>query len=142
MECPTPRVSKLTHCVGHCRRRKIRCVPSQNDVQGRCINCIRLKKECSFYPVDQQPVVDTRQKSGSRSSVGPKVTSASSSPAMQPGIPSEIHGQQPYPQLAMPPIQNMAPPMKPSGSDSHPSDTKCKFQSWSPSSPARRCPGC
>ncbi|KAH6845369.1 hypothetical protein B0I37DRAFT_392503 [Chaetomium sp. MPI-CAGE-AT-0009] len=120
----TSGVPELTPGVGHCRRRKIRCVPSPNDVQGRCINCIRLKKECSFYPVDQQPPVDTRQKSGSRSSVGPKVTSASSSPAMQPGIPSEIHGQQPYPQLAMPPIQNMAPPMKPSGSDSHPSDSK------------------
>ncbi|KAK4239718.1 hypothetical protein C8A03DRAFT_42717 [Achaetomium macrosporum] len=109
---------------GHCRRRKIRCVPSQNDVQGRCINCIRLKKECSFYPVDQQPPLDTRQKSGSRSSMGPKVPSASSSPAMQPGIPSDIHGQQPYPQLAMPSIQNMAPPMKPSGSENYPPDSK------------------
>ncbi|KAK4153426.1 Halotolerance protein 9 [Chaetomidium leptoderma] len=112
---------------GHCRRRKIRCVPSQNDVQGRCINCIRLKKECSFFPVDQQPPVDTRQKSGSRSSVGPKVASASSSPSMQPGIPSDMHGQQqPYPQLTMPSIQHMAPPMKPSGSDSYPSDSKSK----------------
>jgi hypothetical protein len=110
--------------IGHCRRRKIRCVPSQNDVQGRCINCIRLKKECSFYPVDQQPPVDTRQKSGSRSSVGPKVASASSSPAMQAGLPSDMHGQQAYPQMAMPPIQNMAPPMKPSGSDSYPPDSK------------------
>ncbi|KAL2170064.1 hypothetical protein VTG60DRAFT_5336 [Thermothelomyces hinnuleus] len=109
---------------GHCRRRKIRCVPSQNDVQGRCINCIRLKKECSFYPVDQQPPVETRQKSGSRSSVGPKAPSASSSPAMQPGIPAEVHGQQPYPQLAMPSLQNMAPPLKPSGSDSHGPDPK------------------
>ena len=116
----------LRFAVGHCRRRKIRCVPSQNDVQGRCINCIRLKKECSFYPVDQQPPVETRQKSGSRSSVGPKIPSASSSPAMQPGIPSDIHGQQPYPQLTMPSIQNMAPPMKPSGSDSYPADSKSK----------------
>ncbi|KAK4252281.1 hypothetical protein C7999DRAFT_10195 [Corynascus novoguineensis] len=109
---------------GHCRRRKIRCVPSQNDVQGRCINCIRLKKECSFYPVDQQPPVETRQKSGSRSSVGPKGPSASTSPTMQPGIPAEVHAQQPYPQLAMPSIQNMAPPMKPSGSEGHGPDSK------------------
>lgn len=120
---------------GHCRRRKIRCVPSQNDVQGRCINCIRLKKECSFYPVDQQPpVVDTRQKSGSRSSVGPKAGSASSSPSMPAGIPADVHGQQAYTQLAMPPIQNMAPPMKPSGSESYPPDSKRKFLAppWSP----------
>ncbi|GAB1310955.1 Halotolerance protein 9 [Madurella fahalii] len=109
---------------GHCRRRKIRCVPSQNDVQGRCINCIRLKKECSFYPVDQQPPLDTRQKSASRSSVGPKIASASSSPAMQTGIPSDIHGQQPYPQLTMPSMQSMPPPMKPSGTESYGPDSK------------------
>ncbi|KAL1842367.1 hypothetical protein VTJ49DRAFT_5432 [Mycothermus thermophilus] len=105
---------------GHCRRRKIRCVPSQNDVQGRCINCIRLKKECSFYPVDQQPPIDTRQKSAPRSSVGPKVPSTSSSPALQSGIPSDMQGQPPYSHLAMPPIQSMAPPMKTPGSDSYP----------------------
>ena len=111
---------------GHCRRRKIRCVPSQNDVQGRCINCIRLKKECSFYPVDQQPPLDTRQKSTSRSSVGPKIASASSSPAMQAGIPADIHGQQPYPQLTIPGTQNMPPPMKPPGSENYPPDSKSK----------------
>ncbi|KAK1769613.1 hypothetical protein QBC33DRAFT_328330 [Phialemonium atrogriseum] len=109
---------------GHCRRRKIRCIPSPADVQGRCVNCIRLKKECSFYPVDQQPPQDTRQKSASRSSVGPKIASASSSPAMQSGLPSDMHGQQPYPQLTMPSIQNMAPPMKPPGSESFPPEAK------------------
>ncbi|KAK0733479.1 hypothetical protein B0T26DRAFT_635680 [Lasiosphaeria miniovina] len=107
---------------GHCRRRKIRCIPSQNDVQGRCVNCIRLKKECSFFPVDQQPTPqDTRQKSASRSSIGPKIASASSSPAMQTGIPSDIHGQQPYPQLTMP---SMPPPMKPAGTESYTPDSK------------------
>ncbi|KAF2839755.1 hypothetical protein M501DRAFT_932757 [Patellaria atrata CBS 101060] len=39
---------------GHCRRRKIRCLLAPNDPQGRCSNCIRLKKECNFYPVEQQ----------------------------------------------------------------------------------------
>ncbi|CAH0026621.1 unnamed protein product [Clonostachys rhizophaga] len=38
----------------HCRRRKIRCIPSPHDFHGRCTNCIRLKKECSFIPTDQQ----------------------------------------------------------------------------------------
>lgn len=38
----------------HCRRRKIRCIPSPSDFHGRCTNCIRLKKECSFIPTDQQ----------------------------------------------------------------------------------------
>ncbi|KAK3337110.1 hypothetical protein B0T19DRAFT_60884 [Cercophora scortea] len=109
---------------GHCRRRKIRCIAAQNDAQGRCVNCIRLKKECSFFPVDQQPPQDTRQKSASRSSVGPRIASASSSPAMQTGMPSDIHGQQPYPQLTMPSIQNMPPPMKPPGTDTYASDSK------------------
>lgn len=109
---------------GHCRRRKIRCIPSPADIQGRCVNCIRLKKECSFFPVDQQPPQDTRQKSSSRSSMGPKIASASSSPAMQTGLPSDIHGQQGYPQLTMPSIQNMAPPMKPQGTESFSPEAK------------------
>ncbi len=41
--------------AGHCRRRKIRCLLAADDPQGRCSNCIRLKKECNFFPVDQQP---------------------------------------------------------------------------------------
>ncbi|KAA8630805.1 hypothetical protein SMACR_00394 [Sordaria macrospora] len=109
---------------GHCRRRKIRCIPSQNDVQARCVNCIRLKKECSFYPVDQQPPQDTRQKSVQRSSTGPKVTSTSSSPAMQSGIPSEVHGHSNYPHLSLASITNMPPPMKPSGTEDYAPDSK------------------
>lgn len=38
--------------TGHCRRRKIRCALAEGDPQGRCSNCIRLKKECIFTPVD------------------------------------------------------------------------------------------
>ncbi|RGP59248.1 hypothetical protein FLONG3_11243 [Fusarium longipes] len=66
---------------GHCRRRKIRCIASPNDTQGRCINCIRLKKDCSFFPVDQASIDDSRSKQGSRASTGAKGNSATSSPA-------------------------------------------------------------
>jgi hypothetical protein len=59
--------------------------------------------------------------------MGPKIPSASSSPAMQPGIPSDIHGHQPYSQLAVPSVQNMAPPVKSFGSESYPPDPKSKF---------------
>ncbi|EEP81179.1 predicted protein [Uncinocarpus reesii 1704] len=52
-------------CV-HCRRRKIRCLLAPDDPQGRCENCIRLKKECHFYPVDQQPPVEKRSRAGSK----------------------------------------------------------------------------
>lgn len=113
---------------GHCRRRKIRCMPAQNDVQGRCMQCIRLKKECSFYPVDQQPPQDTRQKSTSRSSVGPKTASVSPSPALPKGLPSDIPARNTYPQLTMPSIQNMPPPMKPAGSESYPPDSKGEYR--------------
>lgn len=37
----------------HCRRRKIRCVVPENEPLQRCTNCIRLKRECQFHPVDQ-----------------------------------------------------------------------------------------
>lgn len=72
---------------GHCRRRKIRCIASP-DVPNRCVNCIRLKKECSFYPVDQQPGTDTRPKAPPRQAGGPNASSASSSPAVGTGSPA------------------------------------------------------
>jgi hypothetical protein len=49
--------------IGHCRRRKIRCLLQKDDAQGRCSNCIRLKKECTFYPVD---ATDRRPRSMSK----------------------------------------------------------------------------
>jgi hypothetical protein len=53
--------------TGHCRRRKIRCIPAANDHEGRCQNCIRLKKDCQFFPVDQQGTPPTRRpRAGSR----------------------------------------------------------------------------
>jgi hypothetical protein len=111
--------------LGHCRRRKIRCIPSPADMQGRCVNCIRLKKECSFYPVDQQPPPDTRSKVSSRSSAAPKLTSASSSPPMASGHSSDMAPHS-YLQLTLPP-QSMPPPgLKASASDLFSQDAKCE----------------
>lgn len=55
--------------IGHCRRRKIRCVLAEQDDHGRCQNCIRLKKECVFYPVDSAggPESRAQQRSGAGS---------------------------------------------------------------------------
>lgn len=53
----------LTFRPGHCRRRKIRCLVAEDDPQNRCQNCIRLKKECYFYPVDQQVPAENRSQS-------------------------------------------------------------------------------
>ena len=67
--------------TGHCRRRKIRCLVAPDDAQGRCANCIRLKKECNFYPVEQgaenQPLpTGSGKEAGSRATA----SSATSSP--------------------------------------------------------------
>ena len=77
------------------------------------MNCIRLKKECSFFPVDQQPPTLPGPKSGVRPSVVPmpKISSASSSPAMQAGRGTRIPRQPSYPQLVTAsPLPNMGPP--------------------------------
>ncbi|PGH13994.1 hypothetical protein AJ80_06134 [Polytolypa hystricis UAMH7299] len=63
-------------CV-HCRRRKIRCLVAEDG--QRCENCIRLKKECNFFPVDQQPPVEKRTRTGSKTATTPTETSIPSS---------------------------------------------------------------
>jgi hypothetical protein len=74
--------------LGHCRRRKIRCIPALDDTSGRCSNCIRLKKECQFFPVDQPNTTAARKGRSNSSkietSVGEGDISASSS---EPGAP-------------------------------------------------------
>ncbi|KAF2794092.1 hypothetical protein K505DRAFT_31076 [Melanomma pulvis-pyrius CBS 109.77] len=66
---------------GHCRRRKIRCLVANEDPGGRCANCIRLKKECNFYPVEQNPETQ-RSHTGSakETSIGAPASSTTSSP--------------------------------------------------------------
>ena len=91
------------------------------------MNCIRLKKECSFYPVDQQqiPEYQRAKQPPQRSSTGGKI-SASSSPALPSGQPNDSYH--------MPPIQNMAPPAtKPSG-DRYSPDSKGKSDRAAPRS--------
>lgn len=75
----------------HCRRRKIRCLLAPDDPQSRCSNCIRLKKECNFFPVDQQPPLDRRPRTGSKAEgrSGDTSASSSSSPSMTTGHPMD-----------------------------------------------------
>ncbi|CAO2651060.1 Nn.00g093570.m01.CDS01 [Neocucurbitaria sp. VM-36] len=66
---------------GHCRRRKIRCLLAPDDPQSRCANCIRLKKECNFYPVEHNPEMQRSQAAGSKdTSPGQPATPGTSSP--------------------------------------------------------------
>ncbi|TFB00298.1 hypothetical protein CCMA1212_007963 [Trichoderma ghanense] len=93
---------------GHCRRRKIRCIISTED-QNRCVNCIRLKKECSFHPVDQQQPYDQKQPPqtpGSSSTV-----TASSSPAISRGSSVEQGLQRHhYPSMPVASVPSMGNP--------------------------------
>lgn len=87
-----------TFCTGHCRRRKIRCLLAPDDAQNRCANCIRLKKDCNFFPVDQQPQFDRRPRASSKADTRGS-TSSESSPALVSGhLPEEYHT---YPQLPL-----------------------------------------
>ncbi|KAG4033292.1 hypothetical protein MFRU_005g03040 [Monilinia fructicola] len=90
---------------GHCRRRKIRCIPAPADPQNRCSNCIRLKKECNFYPVDQQPQPEPKRR-GSKAQSGTGGASESSSPSIPSSQLPDMQPNLPY-HLSMPVIQNL-----------------------------------
>ncbi|PSS27884.1 hypothetical protein M430DRAFT_93507 [Amorphotheca resinae ATCC 22711] len=94
---------------GHCRRRKIRCIPAPADPQNRCSNCIRLKKACNFYPVDQQPQAENKRRS-SRAPSGTGIASESSSPSTTSGQLPEVPPNLPFSHLNMPPIQDIGGP--------------------------------
>ncbi|KAL3472238.1 hypothetical protein BJX99DRAFT_8464 [Aspergillus californicus] len=93
-------------CV-HCRRRKIRCLVATDDVQGRCENCIRLRKECQFFPVDQQPPIEKKSRPNSR------IENISADPSTASSSPPTITGEQteafyPYQSIPMSSGQEVA----------------------------------
>lgn len=101
----------LTLETAHCRRRKIRCLLAEGDDQERCQNCIRLKKECVFYPVDQQQTLDDPSQPGSKSGPGSVPSSAvsQSPPELASGRPferSQQYGSFP----SLPSLPSNAPP--------------------------------
>lgn len=73
---------------GHCRRRKIRCLLASEDPQGRCSNCIRLKKECNFHPVEQTNPLEPRSQSSSKADKGSNAPSASTPSSPRPSATS------------------------------------------------------
>ncbi|KAL2808629.1 hypothetical protein BJX63DRAFT_408672 [Aspergillus granulosus] len=74
-------------CV-HCRRRKIRCLVAADDAQGRCENCIRLRKECQFFSVDQQLSIEMRSRLSSR------IETISVDPPTASSLPPTLTGEQ------------------------------------------------
>ncbi|KAJ5560461.1 hypothetical protein N7513_002860 [Penicillium frequentans] len=86
----------------HCRRRKIRCLVAPDDSQGRCENCIRLRKECQFFPVDQQPPIEKKSRPTSRLETQPPAdhsTTITSSPTNVKYDSAEPY--YPYPQIPL-----------------------------------------
>jgi hypothetical protein len=71
---------------------------------GRCANCIRLKKECNFFPVDQGATTDQRGNfSKMDTASNPQTVSSQSSPrapapSQQSNSTEDIQGQLHYPQ--------------------------------------------
>ncbi|KFY29848.1 hypothetical protein V494_08438 [Pseudogymnoascus sp. VKM F-4513 (FW-928)] len=108
---------------GHCRRRKIRCILAPGDHQNRCANCIRLKKECNFYPVDQPPQPDSKNQRGAPGGRGLGRASSSASPTDQLGRNSEMQNAPPYPNMAMPPYLGSSD-LKRLKDDGFPSDNR------------------
>ncbi|KAJ9298937.1 transcriptional regulator family: Fungal Specific TF [Paecilomyces variotii] len=96
-------------CV-HCRRRKIRCLVAADDAQGRCENCIRLRKECHFFPVDQQPPVEKRSRPGSKLETPASEPSQTSPSPQFPGTVTTEQGESfyPYPPMPLTSGQDMA----------------------------------
>ncbi|KUI63296.1 hypothetical protein VP1G_10463 [Cytospora mali] len=95
---------RISVACTNCRRRKIRCVQAAG--AAKCNQCKRLHKDCVVEAVDQRNPADTRNKSISRPSLGQKLASASSSPAMSSGRPG-IHAGRQHAAMPMPPIQHM-----------------------------------
>ncbi|KAI0406062.1 hypothetical protein F4802DRAFT_115213 [Xylaria palmicola] len=100
--------ARTNMACGNCRKRKIRCQPVKDD--GRCSQCIRLKKDCQFYAVDQQPPPATVVRAGSRPLPKTMIASASTSTPIAPGYPGDIQTQQSYHGRTMPAGHDMRPP--------------------------------
>ena len=98
---------------GLCRRRKIRCLLSSSDPQGRCSNCIRLKKKCNFYAVEQHKPQEQnlRRSNNYWTGVRDPARAASRSSSMN----SSLHG---YP-IFDPQEQNMDVSTSPRPQSSH-----------------------
>ncbi|KAI8158245.1 hypothetical protein K4K49_008777 [Colletotrichum sp. SAR 10_70] len=106
--------------------------PSQaalaNDKKRNKLGYHRTSVACDQPPAPQS--TEARPKAPSRASTGPKVTSASSSPAMAPGQSPDMSQYQQYQHVAMPPA-NMAPPaMRPAGVEGVPSGASSSSRSF------------
>ncbi|KAI0913225.1 hypothetical protein F4824DRAFT_500033 [Ustulina deusta] len=99
--------ARTNMACGNCRKRKIRCQPVKDD--GRCSQCIRLKKDCQFYAVDQQPPPPV-VRAGSKPLPKTMLGSAASPPPIAPSHPGTMQTHQSYHSREMPANHDMRPP--------------------------------
>ncbi|KFY11742.1 hypothetical protein V492_04286 [Pseudogymnoascus sp. VKM F-4246] len=90
---------RVPMACGHCRKRRIRCIVA--DPQKRCKTCIRLKRECNFYPVSKPPQSVLKGHRVAPSSEKFSRISSLASPTNQMGLPLETRRGLP--------CQNMSP---------------------------------
>ena len=69
--------------IVHCTRRKIRCLLVSDEPEKRCVNCIRMRKECSLIPAGQQPAMKRRTRTGTKTKGKSGEISASSASSPQ-----------------------------------------------------------
>lgn len=67
-------------CSAHCRRRKIRCMLAEGDLQQNCQNCIHVNKKCDFSPVEQQRAAERKFDCPSKPEMSSAAFSVESSP--------------------------------------------------------------
>ncbi|KAI1119621.1 hypothetical protein F5Y14DRAFT_457853 [Nemania sp. NC0429] len=97
--------ARTNMACGNCRKRKIRCQPVKND--GRCSQCIRLKKDCQFYAVDQQPPPPSVMGAASRSHNKTMLASAATAAPVSPDQPGQMQTHQSYHGRTIPGGHNM-----------------------------------
>ncbi|KAI1267099.1 hypothetical protein F5Y18DRAFT_328101 [Xylariaceae sp. FL1019] len=88
---------------GNCRKRKIRCQAIKND--DRCYQCVRLKKPCAYYAVDQGPTDPSIMKNGLRPDTRAVLASTTTSPPMIPSHLADVRGAQSFQKSPLRPEQ-------------------------------------
>ncbi|KAI1820740.1 hypothetical protein F4861DRAFT_38937 [Xylaria intraflava] len=86
--------ARTNMACGNCRKRKIRCLLVKGD--GRCTQCIRLKKDCHFYAVDQEPSAPTGTRTGPRLLSKTMLALAATPPQIAPSRHGDVQEHDPY----------------------------------------------
>lgn len=99
--------SRSSLACGACRNRKIRCCPAKYDPLNRCIDCVRLNKECIFSPVEKSSDPKVRNEGEIEVSYPPVPNQPEA--AVEPAAPTTLVKEMAQPDVSYPPVQNAHP---------------------------------